>query len=200
MNLIQVPSYSISLETIVALVPKTEGILFVGAGYDDKPSELITQGYRVICNDIDSKPKGYKGKWLQKDVFDLDYNNLKKEYNALISCCLCDDSTQNLTYKCVSSHKWEVFDYIAIEFCHNNGCYNRGIFEKFSVANNSKNIFEKSGFNTMVFNGGQGDRLDLMLIASKNTLPSVYDLFPKKLSKKNELEKELINLFNQIFK
>jgi hypothetical protein len=93
---------------------------------------------------------------------------------------------------CVYSGKWRNFDYIAIEFCHNEECYNpRSNLGKLSTAFNINSAVKSMNFNTQLFNGGQGNSLDLILMASKHSLPKTEDLFPADSDIENKLSQLL---------
>ena len=194
MDLIHVPSPSLTLESITALVPLNQGILFVGAGFDVMPKKLASKGYRVLCNDIDEKPSYSTLDWIKCDVLDLNYDLLTKKYSCLVSRCLCDNSTNNLVKKCIESGKWKNFSYLAIEFCHNPYCYSAGDVEKLGVAIESSELLLKNGYNTMLLNGGKNNLLDLMIIASKYKLMKASELFPDNVKNKDdEIIKESMN-------
>jgi hypothetical protein len=189
MELFNAPVPGLTSYTISKFIPKNKGILIVGAGFSELHNELKKKDYDVACNDIDAKPKDYNGVWIKKDVLSLDYDSLTNKYPALVSICLCD-RTGSLLRNCVNSGKWRDFEYVAIQLCSNLGCYvPPSNFGKMDSYFNITSVLKKMGFNTLGLNGGSGNDLELMILASKSKIPGIDELFSKDIKEVYEKEK-----------
>jgi hypothetical protein len=179
--LTEVNTQRLSLEAITSL--QGNSVVFLGTGFDCKlGDELTKKGYKILCNDILSIDKCNSPKIIE-NARKLDYDYLKRNYSTLVSERLCEFGNANITLDLLPV--WNGFKNIIIEFCNNKNHYNIA-HQKYSIepvmyAKISEEYFHKKNYQTIIIkNDSQSNETtNIILIASKNKIPSIEKLFPK---------------------
>jgi hypothetical protein len=156
---------------IESFLDKDDNILFLGPGDKVGLNVLLSVSHEVLNIDVCDKPVSSDLNWLKADVWGLDFDDYKNDYDAVILQRLCSKEYQGLT-PLILLPKLVGFSKIVIEFCDNTDHYVDGKMGIESTALKCDSLLKDEGyFNRLILNNH--DLYRVRLFASKDDLPVI---------------------------